>query len=340
MTTVAGVDLDLIALRDGLTARGVVVRGELTAIPILGGRSNVTIKITDAANTWVLRRPPVAGLTPSAHDVSREFRVVQALQGSAVPVAQTILDCPDSTLMGWPFTLVQFVSGRTFQARRDLDPLSGNEIRTMHEELLRVLVEIHSFPYADVGLADFGRPEGYLERQLRRWRRQWDLVATRELGSVDRLYAKLVGRLPRPQRATLVHGDFRVDNVLFDSLRADQIRAVVDWEMSTLGDPLTDVATFCVYRHPAFDHVVGEAAASTSRVWPDSVAQTYARLTGADLAEFPMYLGLAYFKLAVIAEGIAARRMAGAGEGPGFATAHLAVPLLLEAGLQVTAGRE
>jgi aminoglycoside phosphotransferase (APT) family kinase protein len=333
-------ELDLGALGDYLRTNGVSIVGDLRASEIAGGRSNLTYRVEDDAQAWVLRRPPAAGLSPSAHDVGREYRIVDALQGTDVPVARTLVNCTDPAVLGVPFAMVGFVDGRVLRTEQDLEGCSDSEVQAIHTELLRVLVRLHDQPYAALNLDGFGRPDGVVERQVRRWRQQWDHVATRELDDVDRLYRALGDVLPRQQRATIVHGDFRIDNTLLDRARP-VVLALVDWEMSTIGDPLTDVATMCAYQHRDFDYVVGERGASTSPHWPDvdSLAQDYAALSGADLSEFSTYLALAYFKLAVIAEGIASRRLAGAADGPGFDTAHLAVPGLVAAGLAVLAVR-
>jgi aminoglycoside phosphotransferase (APT) family kinase protein len=319
-----------------LTTAGVPVAGELHASEISGGRSNLTYRVEDGDQVWVLRRPPTAGLNPSAHDVGREYRIVDALQATDVPVARTVISCPDACVIGAPFAMVGFVEGRVLRTEQDLDACPDTEVEAIHAELLHILVTLHEQPYLELNLEGFGRPDGFVKRQIWRWRQQWDHVATRELDDVDRLYQSLNDVIPVQQRATIVHGDFRIDNTLLDPV-GPKVLALVDWEMSTLGDPLTAVATMCAYQHRDFDYVVGERGASTSRRWPDidALAQEYAVLSGADLSEFAAYLALAYFKLAVIAEGIASRRLAGASDGPGFDTAHLAVPGLVSAGLRV-----
>jgi aminoglycoside phosphotransferase (APT) family kinase protein len=332
--------VDLPALRGYLVEQGVAVVGDLRATMITGGRSNLTYKIQDDVSSWVLRRPPTGGLTPSAHDVGREYRIIDALQTTAVPVATTIANCTDATVIGAPFTIVEYVSGRVLRTQADLLEISDAELGTIQSGLVRVLVELHSVPYEEHGLASFGRPDGYVERQIGLWRRQWDHVATRELPDIDRLHRSLEAAMPPLGRVTVVHGDFRVDNTLLDPEQPERVVALVDWEMSTLGDPLTDVATMCAYQSPDFDHVVGEPAASTSPRWPGaaSIAENYSSLTQADLSNFDFYLGLAYFKLAVIAEGITSRHLVGVGDGPGFATASEAVPGLVAAGLSAIGG--
>ncbi len=329
--------LDLAALRNHLVAEGIALTGELRATVITGGRSNLTYRVFDEATSWVLRRPPIAGLTPSAHDVGREYRIIDALQSTGVPVAPTVLNCLDPGVIGAPFTLVGFVPGKVLRTQQDLVALTDAELLDVHHELIRVLAELHAVDHLEVGLAEFGRPEGFTERQIALWHRQWLRVATRDLPDVERLFGKLRDRPPHADGSpTIVHGDFRVDNTLLDPHHLNRVVALVDWEMSTIGDPITDVAMMCAYQHPDFDHVVGEPGASTSVRWPDAraVARDYAALSGRDLGDFDAYLGLAFFKLAVIAEGIASRHLAGAGTGTGYATSALAVPGLVAAGLR------
>jgi aminoglycoside phosphotransferase (APT) family kinase protein len=332
--------LDLAALRSYLLGRGVPVVGELTAHQITGGRSNLTYRIADDVSTWVLRRPPLAGLTPSAHDVGREYAVIEALAGTDVPVAAVVVRCDEPSVIGAPFTLVDFVSGSVLVTQRDLTTLDDADLDRCHLELIRVLADLHAVDPVDVGLENLGRPEGFAARQVRRWRSQWDHVGTRDLPDLDRLFSALVERIPAGADSTIVHGDYRVDNTILDASEPGRVLALVDWEMSTLGDPLTDLGTLCAYQHPAFDHVVGEPAASTSPRWPrpDVILQDYAVASGRTVSDVPFYLGLGYFKLAVIAEGIHSRHLAGAGVGPGFDTAGLSVPDLVAAGL-ATVGR-
>jgi aminoglycoside phosphotransferase (APT) family kinase protein len=331
---------DLSALAAFLTQQGEHTSGPLRATQILGGRSNLTFKVWDDVSSWVVRRPPAAGVTPSAHDVGREYRVMAALKDTEIPVPRPVANCVDAGVLGGPFTVVRFVDGHVIRTRQDLDSLSADQILAAHSELIRVLVALHSVDYVAVGLVDFGRPGGFYERQAKRWREQWDRVAAAPLPDLDRLYERLEKSVPTETRTTIVHGDYRIDNTLLDAQHPDQIVALVDWEMSTLGDPITDVALLCAYQHPEFDHVVGEEAASTSSRWPSSsvIVEDYATRSGADLSQFASYLGLAYFKVAVIAEGIAARHRLGGGTGQGYSTAGRAVPGLIAAGLAALNG--
>ncbi|MEB3050948.1 phosphotransferase family protein [Mycolicibacter sp. MYC123] len=308
--------LDPAALRQFLISHDVPVRGELAVELIAGGRSNLTFKVSDDVSAWVVRRPPLGGLTPSAHDVGREYAVTRGLYGSGVPIAQPIAFDADGTVCGAPLTVTEFVAGRVFRHTDDLAGLSDAELAANAAALVRALVDLHAVDYRAAGLESFGRPEGFLERQVRLWARQWELVKTRENSDVSQLAAALGEAIPQASAPSVVHGDFRIDNTICDAGQADLIRAVVDWELSTVGDPLTDIALMCVYRSPAFDLVFGHPAAWTSPRLPsaDALAEQYARLSGRDLGDWNFYLALANFKIGVIAEGITHRAQHGAGE--------------------------
>lgn len=326
--------LDLAVLRPMLSEHVEVV-GELRAEPIAGGKSNLTYRIADDRSRWVFRRPPTAGLTPSAHDVAREFRVMSALSGSGVPVPPAVLLCTDPEVMGAPFTVVGHVDGRALRVQSDLDGLDDDELDRCAHELVRVLAALHAVEPREVDLQGFGRP-GYVERQIGLWHRQWQLVSREPSADVVRLHDALATRVPAERPLSIVHGDFRIDNTLIDHEDAGSVRAVIDWELATLGDSRGDLAMSCVYRHPAFDLVMGEPAASTSARMPDAHwwAASYSRAAGDDLGDWSFYLALAYFKLGVIAEGIRHRHTAGATAGEGFAAAGDAVPELVAAGLR------
>ena len=317
------------------------MEGPLQADLIAGGRSNLTYAVTDGASRWVVRRPPAAGRTASAHDMTREYRVTHALVDTPVPVAAPISLCEDETVLGAPFTVVEWVDGVVVRDRADLAGLSDEQVQRTTESLLAVLVALHRVDVAAVGLSDFGRPDAFVTRQVALWRRQWDRTKTRELADVELLHARLAESVPGVSEATVIHGDYRIDNVILDRTEPQTIRAVVDWELSTLGDPLTDVALMSVYRHPALDVVLGVPAAWSSPRLPSPAALTdsYARISGRDLGDWPFYLGLAHLKLAVIAEGIAYRALAGADAGRDAVRAAEAVPDLVPAGLEALGRR-
>lgn len=240
----------LLALHD------VAVSGTLRATLITGGRSNLTYRVDDDTSTWIVRRPPLSGLTPSAHDVAREYRVTKALHDQSFPVARPVALDPDGTVMGTPVSVVEFVNGAVLRSREDLDSLDEGQITRLGTGLINTLVRLHDVDFHASGLSEIGRPDGFVGRQVRLWAQQWERVRSSDLADVDRLIAKLTERVPGAGHSSIVHGDFRIDNTIIDISVANPLRAVVDWEMSTLGDPLTDVALMCVYREPAFDKVL------------------------------------------------------------------------------------
>jgi aminoglycoside phosphotransferase (APT) family kinase protein len=302
--------LDLAALDGYLRSAGVGRDGELRAQLISGGRSNLTFLVHDDSSKWVLRRPPLYGLTPSAHDMAREYKVVAALANTAVPVARAVALCDDDTVLGAPFQMVEYVAGQVVRSRAELEALGDQQvIEGCVDELIRVLADLHAVDPGAVGLADFGKPSGYLDRQVRRWGSQWEHVRLPDDdrdADVSRLHSGLQQSIPQQSRTSIVHGDYRIDNTILDATDPGQVRAVVDWELSTLGDPLSDAALMCVYRDPALDLIINTQAAWTSPLLPDAdeLAHRYSLVSGQPLAHWNFYMSLAYFKLAIIAAGI------------------------------------
>jgi aminoglycoside phosphotransferase (APT) family kinase protein len=310
--------LDLAALDGYLHSVGIGRDGELRARLISGGRSNLTFLVHDDSSEWVLRRPPLHGLTPSAHDMAREYRVIAALADTPVPVARAVALCNDDSVLGAPFQLVEFVAGQVVRTRAELEALGDEQvIDGCVDALIRVLADLHAVDPNAVGLGDFGKSTGYLERQVRRWGSQWELVRLPDDdrdADVQRLRSALRQSIPEQSRTSIVHGDYRIDNTILDGHDPRQVRAVVDWELSTLGDPLSDAALMCVYRDPSLDLIINAHAAWTSPLLPvaDELAHRYSSVSGQPLAHWNFYMSLAYFKLAIIAAGIDFRsRMSG-----------------------------
>lgn len=331
-TTVDG--LDLPALNRFFAEQVPDFRGRLTAELLQGGRSNLTYRLTDGVSTWVLRRPPLGGLTPSAHDMRREYQVVAALADSDVPVARTVALSTDAH--GIPFSVVEYVDGSVFRTQEQLHVLPAPEIHRCGYALIDVLARLHAVDPGAVGLGEFGRPDGYLARQVRRWHGQWQRVATRPLADLDALQAQLAETCPAESGAAIVHGDFRIDNAILSPTDPASIRAMVDWEMATLGDPLADLGLHLVYRDPAFAPAFAGLAASSSPRLPttDELAHRYATRAGRSLDRLAFYLALGYYKIAIIAEGIHARYLAGHTVGDGFEPVGQVVPPLVAAGLR------
>lgn len=336
MSTESPEGLDLAALDTHLRAIGVPRSGALRAELITGGRSNLTFLVADDADRWVLRRPPLHGLTPSAHDMAREYRVVAALADTAVPVARAVTHSDDDSVLGAPFQMVEYVTGRVVRTADDLVALGGADpgptLGRCVDALIRVLADLHAVDPAAVGLADFGKADGYLARQVRRWGSQWEHVRLPDDerdADVARLRAALEAAVPATGRASIVHGDYRIDNTILDAHDAGRVRAVVDWELSTLGDPLSDAALMCVYRDPSLDLIIDTRAAWTSPLLPpaDELAQRYSVAAGQPLANWDFYMALAYFKLAIIAAGIDYRNRAG-GASTGDRVGETVAPLI------------
>ena len=305
------------ALTRLLTGSGVEVVGDLRIELISGGRSNLTFDVRDDVHRWVVRRPPLAGLTPSAHDMEREWTITRALAGTAVPVAATVAFDRTGDVIGAPCTVVEFVDGQVARFTTDMESWSDEQVDANFSALVKVLADLHDVDYEAVGLAGFGRPEGFAARQVKLWARQWGHVKTRDLPDVDTLVAALSERVPTAPAASIVHGDYRVDNTILGKEDPAVVRAVVDWELSALGDPLTDVALMCVYHQPVFRTLMGVPGAWTSERYPsmEEMAQRYSEVSGRDLADWNFYLGLANLKIAVIAEGITHRALRGGSSG-------------------------
>ncbi|MDG4829890.1 phosphotransferase family protein [Solwaraspora sp. WMMD1047] len=242
----AGLDLDRLAgyLR---AHRPDLLDGPLRAALIAGGRSNLTYLVGSGDREFVLRRPPLGHVLATAHDMAREHRVIGALAGTAVPVPAVLLHCPDASVLGAPWYLMQRVPGVVYRSRAQTDRLTGAQRRDLATAMMDVLADLHAIDPAEVGLADFGRPDGFLGRQVRRWGGQLDRSRSRPLPGIDELRERLAATVPEGANAgRIVHGDYRLDNLLAepDPVR---IRAVLDWEMATLGDPLADLGLLLTY---------------------------------------------------------------------------------------------
>jgi aminoglycoside phosphotransferase (APT) family kinase protein len=334
----SGVHLD--ALRGFFAARVGGSGGPLSAVRFEGGRSNLTYLISDGEHEWVLRRPPLGHVLPTAHDMAREYRVLSALHGTVVPVPRPIAFCDDERLLGVPFYVMTKVDGMVVRRGPDAAALTADGARRASSALVETLVRVHELDYEAVGLAGFGRPSGYLERQVRRWGQQWERSKTRPLPAAEELLRRLAAAVPPESGASVVHGDYRLDNLILALDDPGRVAAVVDWEMATLGDPLADLGLLLVYSDPVSSLVTGSQhtmSANPGFMTTDEIARLYAGRRGLDLDQLDFYVALAYFKLAAIAEGIHARYQAGLTLGEDFETVGASVPLLAQAGLQVAA---
>jgi aminoglycoside phosphotransferase (APT) family kinase protein len=294
----------------------------LSFVPVVGGHSNLTFIVTDAADRrWVLRRPPLGHVLATAHDMTREHRILAALQDTDVPVPPLAGLCTDDAVNGAPFYVMGFVDGHVCRHPEEVEAALDEPARWHSgESLIDVLARIHTVDPDVVGLGELGRRQGYVERQLRRWHGQWEQSKTRELPLVDDVHDRLAALVPEQGPATIVHGDYRLDNCLIDD--GGGVRAVLDWELCTLGDPLADVGTLLVYWTEPDDP--RPALLDPPTIVPgfptrEDMAGWYADRSGRDLSGIGFYVAFAYWKLACILEGVYARYRAGVmGEAEGF----------------------
>ncbi len=282
---------------------------------ITAGHSNLTYKVTDAdGRRMVLRRPPLGHLLASAHDMGREFTILSALARSSVPVPRPLARCDDTDLLGAPFYVMEMVDGLSIQTTAQALALLEEPARQRAgESLVDVLVDLHALDPAAVGLAELGRPDGYVARQLRRWHGQWQASATRPVPAIDEVHARLSERIPPQVSASIVHGDYKIDNTIVGP--DGRIRAVLDWELCTLGDPLLDVASMAVYWEITADDRPSALPTSPTTVpgFPtvDDALDRYRARSGRDLSDIEFYLALANWKLACILEGVYRRYLDG-----------------------------
>jgi aminoglycoside phosphotransferase (APT) family kinase protein len=334
-----------------LEANGVPAAGELPSVHlILGGRSNLTYRLEFPATAaspagtqplrLILRRPPLGHVLPTAHDMTREYRLISALHGTSVPVAGPVAFCSDIEVIGAPFYVMEFVDGAAVRTPEQAAAITPAQGRAISEELARMLATIHGVDVTEVGLGDFGRPDGYMRRQFSRWQKQWALSASRDVPGYDELVARLEEGLPEHGEGTLVHGDFRLDNVLLvlgaPPASDPRIAAVVDWEMATLGDPLADLGLTLIYwADPGEPDWLDIDVGATATAGPGFLtraefAATYAEQTGRDLSKIGYYMAFGCFKLAVVLEGINARFLQRKTVGEGFDREGKAVPVLIQ----------
>ena len=304
-------DLPADALSDYLQAHVPGFRGPLTATKFKGGQSNPTYLVEAASGRYVLRRKPPGKLLPSAHAVDREFRVLQALHGTAVPVAQPLHLCTDDAVIGSMFYLMSYVDGRILwdPSLPDMTPAQRGDI---YLGIIDAMAALHTVDPAAVGLADYGKPGGYFERQLKRWGEQYRASETRPIAAMDELIARLPARCPADDGSVaLAHGDFRIDNLMFHPTEP-RVIAIVDWELSTLGHPLADLGYFCMAlrlpRNPALPGLAGLDRAALGIPDEAALLARYSQLTGRPIpADWPFVLAFSFFRLAAIAQGVAKR---------------------------------
>jgi aminoglycoside phosphotransferase (APT) family kinase protein len=311
-----------------------------TVALISGGKSNLTYHVRSEAGEVILRRPPLGHILPTAHDMAREYRVLTALGGTAVPVPRTFFLGDAASVLGTPFYVMERVVGHI--CRDELPAGYGDtevDRAAIGAGLVGTLAALHTVDADEVGLTGFGRPEGFMARQLRRWSEQWQRSKDEELAALDSLRDALERTVPRGGAPAIVHGDYRLDNTVLHPSRRGEIVAVLDWELSTLGDPLADLGAMLAYWSEADDDEVlvrarmfGPVTARSGFPSRRAVVEQYARQTGFDVEAISWYEAFAFFKLAVICQGIAARAAGGAMLGSGFDAAKGLVEPLVAAG--------
>jgi aminoglycoside phosphotransferase (APT) family kinase protein len=311
------------AVTDWLVANTGPVEPPLTFDLIAGGRSNLTYGVTDATGRkLVLRRPPISHVLATAHDMAREHRIISALSGGDVPVPTTLGLCLDESVNERPFYVMDFVDGHIMRTAAEVEKaLDEKAQRVAGEDLVDVLARLHEVDVDAVGLGELGRKDGYLERQLKRWYGQFqksqeqeqDAGVHRPVPIVDEVHELLVKAAPQQQGVAIVHGDYRLDNTVIGD--DGRVRAVLDWELCTLGDPLADVGILLAYWTDRDDDTtLALNAATTAPGFPTSseLAQLYADKSPLDLSVLPYYVAFAYWKLACIVEGVYVRYASGA----------------------------
>ena len=331
-------DLPDAALAAYLEAHVPDFRGPLASTKFKGGQSNPTYRIDAASGTYVLRRKPPGQLLASAHAVDREFRVLTALHGGAVPVARPLHLCTDESVIGSMFYLMEFMDGRIFWDP-SLPELAANARAAYFDALIGTLAALHQVDVGAVGLADYGKPGNYFARQISRWSEQYRASQTRKIPAMDALIDKLDARCPADDgTVALTHGDYRIDNLMFHPTEP-RVIAVVDWELSTLGHPLADLGYFCMAlrlpRNPALPGLAGLDRAELGIPDEASMLARYSELSGRPIPEdWPFVVAFSFFRLAAIAQGVAKRAQQGNASSEKAVQAGQMTELLAQTGLQ------
>ncbi len=337
MSTPHPLDLPADALATYLETHVDGFRGPLTATKFKGGQSNPTYRIDAASGRYVLRRKPPGPLLPSAHAVDREFRVLQALHGTSVPVAKPLHLCRDESVIGSMFYLMAFVDGRIFWDP-SLPGMAAADRADLYLGIIDAMAALHTVDPVAVGLGDYGKPGNYFERQIKRWSEQYRASETRPIAAMDALIDALPARCPADDGVVaLAHGDFRIDNLMFHP-DEPRVIAIVDWELSTLGHPLADLGYFCMAlrlpRNPALPGLAGLDRAVLEIPDESALLARYSQVTGRPIPEdWPFVLAFSFFRLAAIAQGVAKRAEQGNASSEQAAQAGRMVEMLATMGL-------
>lgn len=317
---------------------------EFTVSLVEGGRSNLTYRLTAGDRHWILRRPPLGHVLATAHNMSREYRVMSALATAGVCVPTTVVNVDDPERHGTAFYVMELIDGITVHSPADGRLLSPAQAARAADDLVVQLVGVHQVDVGRAGLENFGRPAGYLRRQISRWEEQWrSSVTAADRAPVPLVASELAAGIPVAERATVVHGDYRLDNTILRRDDPGRVAAIIDWEMSTLGDPISDLGLLLAYWTPLGARVAGTvAAAGLNPGFPpgDALAARYESLSAFVLPDLGFYLAFAYFKLAVIAQTILARYRQGLTVGLDVGASGEVVNELVDTARYILGGRE
>ena len=312
MGSVRGIDVERVT--DWITDNVKGFTPPLTFDLIAGGHSNLTFKVTDADGTpFVLRRPPLDHVLPTAHDMTREFRAISGMGPTPVPVPDALGLCTDTEVNGAPFYVMSYVEGYVLHDDKAALVFDEKERGDLGRHFIDVLADMHAVDPDEVGIGDLGRKEGYIARQLKRWHSQWEQSKTRELPLIDEIHDFLLDRIPEQGPATMVHGDYRLGNCL--SVKPGRIAAVLDWEICTLGDPMADVGyVMSTWPEPSDDLPARTGVPSLVPGFPGraELLERYAKRSGRDVSQIDYYTAFSYWKSACIVEGVYARYLGGA----------------------------
>lgn len=348
MTTVEQQLVDAARLREYLASK-LPGDGDFTVERHVAGHSNETFFVRRGEESWVLRRPPLAVYLPTAHDVLREYRVLEALRSTEVRVPKVLLACEDESVIGAPFYLMEKVEG--WVIRTEVPSVLSNiqDRARIGEELVTGLVELHSIDYTKVGLDGFGKPTGYLERQIRRWSGQLELATSitkqsREVPEMWEVRDWLADNLPETQRSVIVHGDYKLDNVMYAQGSPARLNAIFDWEMSTIGDPLADLGWMLSFWREAGDPEdplhAGLAKLTTAEGFHarSELIGLYEAKSGLKVTNMTWYVVAAIWKLACLLEGSYGRHLMGTTDDPFFAMLETGIPALANSAMDVAKG--
>ena len=339
-----GEELDVSALERLLRPQLPVTTGPMEIVQFPGGHSNLTYCIRFGEHEYVLRRPPVGPVAPTAHDMSREYRVLKALHNHFAPAPQPYLLCEDTSILGVPFYVMERRKGVVIRKEIPDEVKAMGDPEKVHQIISAAMVDtlatLHMVDYKAVGLGELGRPAGFVERQVKGWAGRWERAKTREVPEIEWLAKLLSEKIPDSPPPTLVHNDFKLDNVMIDPHDPSRIVAVLDWEMCTIGDPLIDVGLLLAYWPRPDDPMARQLTISSVTTHPgffsrEEVLERYVGATGTDASQIGFYETFALYKLCVVLEQIYARYVRGQTQDDRFALFETAVPTLAEAAADV-----